>query len=135
MQTWLQVDVAAHLVECLVMLVDVPAEGRPGRGQAVLGHRARAVDEEPSARLGVEHRRVGDFGRASRPNHGLPLGPDYLAQLGAWRVSPKRPGERAASPAGRHFQHARPPPPPARNGAPRRASTMRRAPHRATARR
>ena len=78
MQTWLQVDVAAHLVERLVMLVDVPAEGRPGRGQAVLGHRTRPVDEEPSARLGGECRRVGDFGRASRPHHSLLLGSGYL---------------------------------------------------------
>ena len=66
---------------------------------------------EPAAkrpRLGVQSEvigRIGDFGRASRPLHTLPLGihwalsgtaarPESAAQPGAWRAGPRKPGRR-----------------------------------------
>ena len=48
----------------------------------------------------------GDYGWASRPHSSLPLSPEGVAQLGAERASPRRPGQCAARPPSRRFEPA-----------------------------
>ena len=66
-----------------------PGSVQVGRGEVVrvderLGpggnaHAARGVEPRFERVLGVERRRTGDFGRASRPHRSLPLGPAWLS--------------------------------------------------------
>ena len=70
-----------------------------------------------AAHLGVESRRIGDFSRASRLHCSHPLGSERpncsfrvrsVAQPGARRVRPRRPGQQAVAPPRGRFQPAGP---------------------------
>ena len=83
--------------------VGCPGSVQVGSGEAVgvderLGpgsdaHAARGVEPRFERVLGVERRRIGDFGWASRPHRSLPLGLDWLSGSSSVRGVAKSPGE------------------------------------------